>query len=168
MINKTLKKLFNKIIDSTPAWIGVFEIKVYNISKGTCKKKIIFNRIMNTGLDQLSETLLGNATDLEIKYLAVGTDNTPITDTDTQLGAEIFRTPPQAGPTKLGTGTIETEFILLDNEAVGSIREVGIFVGSTATSTVNTGTLLTRILWNYEKSNSEEIIIKRIDRIVRS
>jgi hypothetical protein len=68
----------------------------------------------------------------------------------------------------VSTGRIETTFTILDNEAVGIIREIGIFGGAAATSTPNSGTLIARVLWNKTKSSSEEITIKRIDRVVRA
>ena len=148
-------------------WFGEFVIQIYDKNTGELKEKRIKNRVMDTALNQLAETLLGNATDLEIKYLALGTDDTPITDADTQLGAEIFRTPPSVASVRTAVGQIETEFIVLDNEAVATIEEIGIFVGSTAGAGADTGTLLSRILWKKIKTDSEEITFKRIDKIVR-
>lgn len=148
-------------------WLGEFEITTCNKKTGEIKGETVKNRITNVALDKLAETLVGNAADLEIKYLAVGTSVSPLDDADTQLGAEIFRTVPVSGPSRTETGQIETEFTILDGEAVGNIREVAIFCGSTASGTANTGTMLTRILWKKDKSATEEITFKRIDRIRR-
>jgi len=147
---------------------GQFVIKVKNKITGETTEEIINNRIMNAALNKLVEVLEGNAPDLEIKYLAVGTGNTAITDTDTQLATEIFRTEPVVDTTRTATGQAETEFVLLDSEAVAQIEEIGIFCGSTAGAGANTGTLLSRILWSKNKTNSEEISIKRVDRMVRA
>lgn len=124
------------------------------------------NRIMNTVLDQFVGCYKGNSTDLEIFYLALGTGNTAITDTDTTLDNEIFRTQIST-QTDVGTGEILTEFIVLDTEAVAQIEEIGIFAGSTATSSADTGTLISRILWNKNKTASEEITFRRTDKVVR-
>lgn len=148
--------------------IGIFEIVTHNLKSGKIKQEEIHNRIMNASLNTLAGVLAGTVPDLEIKYLALGTDNTPITDLDTQLGAEIFRTQPTIDPALVSTGRIETTFTILDNEAVGAIKEIGIFGGSTATSTPNSGTLIARVLWDKTKSSSEEITIKRIDKVVRA
>jgi len=153
---------------SNIGWLGTFIIQVKNKATGKVSEEVIHNRIMNVVLNQLSDTLLGEIPDLEIKYLALGTSNTPVIDSQTQLGEEIFRTQAVNGPVRTQTGQIETEFTVLDTEAVGTIEEIGIFVGSTATGDPNTGTLLSRILWHKEKSNSEEITFKRIDRMVRA
>ena len=149
-------------------WQGKFIIRVKNKITGKVTEEVINNRVMNVVLNQLSDTLMGNAPDLEIKYLALGISNAPVSDNQTQLGEEIFRTQPVNGPVRTQTGQIETEFIVLDTEAVGTIEEIGIFVGSSATASADTGTLLSRILWHKEKTNSEEITIKRIDRMVRA
>jgi len=140
---------------------GSFEILV----NGKLEAKIN-NRVMNDVLDQMAELYQGNAADLEIKYLALGTDNTPVTDTDATLGNEIFRTP-IVSQSKVGTGEILTEFIVLDTEAVGNIEEIGIFGGTGATASADSGALISRILWPKVKSNSEEITFRRTDKVVR-
>jgi hypothetical protein len=140
---------------------GSFEILV----NGKLEAKIN-NRVMNDVLDQMAELYQGNAADLEIKYLALGTDNTPVTDTDATLGNEIFRTP-IVSQSKVGTGEILTEFIVLDTEAVGNIEEIGIFGGTGATASADSGALISRILWSKVKSNSEEITFRRTDKVVR-
>jgi hypothetical protein len=111
--------------------------------------------------------LKGDTADLEIKYLATGTSDVAVTDTDTQLGAEIFRTPITVGPIDVGVGHIEHRFSILDTESVGLIKEIGIFGGSTASITPNSGVLLSRVLWTKNKTNSIEITITRVDKVVR-
>lgn len=140
-------------------WQGKFIIKTKD---GT---EIINNKVMDTALSRLVKALSGNS-DIQIKYLALGTSDTPVTISDTKLGNEIFRTL-VSNQELTGVGELTTDFVILDNEAVGSIREMGIFGGSTATSAANSGILISRILWSKEKTNSEEINIKRIDHIGR-
>lgn len=127
--------------------------------------EVINNKVMDSALNGLVKALSGDS-NVQIKYLALGTSSAAITNTDTKLGNEIFRTP-ISNQELSGTGELTTDFIVLDSEAVGSIREMGIFGGSAATSTKDSGVLISRILWSREKTNSEEINIKRIDRIGR-
>lgn len=145
---------------------GTFIIETKDLQTGEIKTEVVKNKIMDTVLSQLIGALQGNSPNLEIKYCALGTSNTPITVLDTKLGNEIFRTPivSQSGT---ATGEVTTDFLVLATEAVGSIEEIGIFGGSTATSTKDTGTLISRILWSKTKTNSEELTIKRIDKILR-
>ena len=127
----------------------------------------INNRLMNTVLDKIVNCYLGTAPDLQIKYLALGTGNTAITNTDTTLDTEIFRTPVTT-QSNTGTGVVQTEFIVLDSEAVGNLEEVAIFGGASATAAADSGILLSRILWSKVKTNSEELNIVRTETISRA
>lgn len=147
-------------------WSGQFIIQTKDLKNGTVKTEIINNKVMDIVLNRLVRALQGVTPDLEIKYLALGTSNIPVTTSDTKLGNEIFRTP-ISNQELTATGELTTDFVVLDNEAIGSIREVGIFGGNTATSAPNTGILISRILWSKEKTSSEELNFKRIDRIGR-
>lgn len=148
-------------------WQGIWNIQIKNKDTGQIEETQIKNRVMNAALDELLKVLQGNTTDLEVAYLALGTSNTAVTDTQTQLGTEIFRTQLQSS-SKTGTGELTSLFIVLDSEAVGQIEEIGIFGGSSASASANSGTLISRILWSRNKTASEEIQFTRIDRIVRS
>jgi hypothetical protein len=147
-------------------WEGTFIIETKDINTGKSTTQVIHNRVMNTVLDQLVKTLKGENSDLEIKYLALGTSNIPVSLTDTKLGNEIFRTP-IVSQIVAGTGEITTDFTILETEAIGDIEEIGIFGGSTATASADTGTLISRILWSKVKTNSEEISFRRVDKIGR-
>jgi len=148
-------------------WKGYWSIKVIDkTTRKVIEEKIIKNKIMNTALDELLKVLQGGETDLEIKYMALGTSNTPVTPNELILGSEIFRTPPIA-QVKTGIGELTTTFSVLDNEAVAQIEEIGIFGGSSAGITMNTGKLISRILWSRNKTSNEEIQFTRIDRMVR-
>lgn len=145
---------------------GTFIIESKDVKTGQIKQEIVKNKVMDSVLNKLIGVLQGTAPDLQIKYLALGTSNTAVTTNDTKLGAEIFRTA-VVSQSATNTGEITTEFVILDNEAVGTIEEIGIFGGTTATLVADTGTLISRILWHKEKTNSEELSIKRIDKVGR-
>lgn len=77
-----------------------------------------------------------------ISYCAVGTSNTPASESDTQLGAEVARKPSaysRAGNIGTFSGFFNT------GEANTTIREIGFF-GGNATSTQNSGKLFNRIV----------------------
>ncbi len=147
-------------------WSGTFIIETKDKNTSKVKTEVIHNKVMNTVLDQLAKTLKGENPDLEIKYLALGTSNTPISLTDTKLGNEIFRTP-IVSQIVTGTGEITTDFTILETEAIGNIEEIGIFGGSTATIEADTGTLISRVLWSKVKTASEEFTIRRVDKVGR-
>lgn len=141
-------------------WIGSYEI----ISED--ERFIIKNLITDIGLNMLRDALNGDITTSEIKYLALGTVSTTPSNVDTQLGGEIFRTP-FVTSSKPGTGQLDKTAIVLDSEAVASIREIGIFAGSTATTTANSGIMVSRVLYSRNKTNLESIQIVRRDTIQR-
>ena len=154
-----------KIIESR-GWQGIIKVKIKNLVTGEEKKEILFNRLMNAALDEIIKPLYGEPANLELAYLALGTSNTPVNDTQEQLGNEIFRTQFQS-VTRTGTGEVISLAIVLDVEAVGTIEEIGVFAGSEATGDPDTGLMVSRILWHKVKTSTEEIQFSRIDRVVR-
>jgi hypothetical protein len=154
------------MINAKTFWDGVFEIKIKNKTTGEIKCEEIHNRLMNASLQELVKPLTGTAANLEIKYLALGTGTTAVTDNDATLATEILR----VADTLLSanaTGQVTSEFVVLDSEAVATIEEIGIFGGTSATLTANVGICISRILWHHVKTNSEEITFRRIDTILR-
>jgi hypothetical protein len=141
---------------------GVYNF--YSIKNG--KKKQIdekHNLVMTDVHYRIARAFLGYSLSLyyEIKYCAIGTDNTAVTATDSVLGAEVFRMPYVAIDNALTT-TVNASFYITTTDYVGSIEEVGIFGGSTASGTVDTGYLLSHVLWSYTKSGSEELLIEYV------
>lgn len=147
-------------------WAGTFIIETKDTKTGQVKQEIVKNKVMDNVLNKLIGVLQGTAPDLQTKYLALGTSDTAVTTSDTKLGAEIFRTA-VVSQSATNTGEITTEFVILDNEAVGTIEEIGIFGGDNATTEADSGTLISRILWHKEKTNAEEISVKRVDKVGR-
>lgn len=145
---------------------GLFEINIRSKTEDRNKIIVIKNRIMNVILNAFANAYIGTPSNFQVKYLAVGSSSAAVTDTDTILGNEIFRTQ-VTSQTRSGTGEASSDFVLLSTEANFNIKEIGIFGGTLATSTAGTGTLISRVLWDYTKTSSEEISIKRIDKIVR-
>jgi len=106
-------------------WVGEFKLTVKE--NGQVKEEVeIKNRITNTALDAIINILDNIDPDIDIKYLAIGTDNTPISDNDTQLGNEIFRTQFLRSDND-AVGQFTTTFTVLDTEAVGAWQEIGIW-----------------------------------------
>jgi len=132
------------------------------------KEEVIYNRVMNDWLNEVITMLVGTSSnDYEMGYLAFGTSATSITDADTQLSAEVFRTPVVA-INKIDVGRVQSTFFLADTEALFNIKEIGFFCGSAATGAANTGRMLSRILWNRDRtSGAAAINFTRIDTIGR-
>lgn len=146
-------------------WIGEFKIIIKH-KNGSIEEDYIKNRITNAALDAIINILDNLDPDLDIKYLAIGDDNSPIDDNDTTLGNEIFRAQFDTSNND-AIGQFTTTFTVLDSEAVGQWEEIGIFCGDAATASANTGTMLSRILYSRDKTSLEEIQFTRIDKVVR-
>lgn|SRR4030042_699971 len=141
--------------------IGKYEI--FEIKNNSSKKIDEFNNIItNLLLDELIGSLMGYNPNLEIKYIGLGTDNTAVAATDTLLGTEYCRSllidknltiPPTYGE-------IVVDFYLTSSEGNTTIEELGIFCGNNATSTADTGILISHVLWNYTKTSAVELLIR--------
>jgi hypothetical protein len=147
-------------------WQGQFDIFIKSQNGDWEHERTIKNTVVDSGLNLLREALRGTVTDAEIKYIAVGTSSASVTTSDTQLGSEVFR---KAVFSKsiVGTGAVQTIAILDDAEAVANIQEIGVFAGSTASVTANSGIMISRILYSRNKTNLESVQIQRTDTIAR-
>ncbi|MFA5130430.1 MAG: hypothetical protein WC477_05995 [Patescibacteria group bacterium] len=144
------------------AWTGRFEVYINGEYKETIK-----NMIMNAALDELVKPLYGGTPNLEIKYLAVGSNTAAVTVNDAALGTETFRCA-DSSLSATATGQVTSEFLILSTEAVGTIEEIGIFGGTSATLTADVGIMISHIAWHHVKTNTEEITFRRVDTLARA
>lgn len=146
-------------------WNGKFDIFIKSGDEWQ-HDKTIYNMITDIGLNFFRDALRGTITNAEITYIAVGTGSTAVSASDTQLANEIFRKPVYS-KSAIGTGALQTIGILTEAEAVANIQEIGIFAGTTASAVVNSGAMISRILYSRNKTNLESIQIQRTDTISR-
>jgi hypothetical protein len=157
-------------------WTGKVIIEKIRDNK-IVSKKTIYNLITNLALNEIVKSLYYEP-DMKLRYLAIGDDNTPAAASDEQLGNEIFRTP-IISQTITGTGEVTSRAIILDTEPFAAvpppvgfqcnIKEIGFFGGTSATSTIGTGTLISRIVLSplEAKYDNEQIAFTRVDTIER-
>ena len=148
-------------------WLGQFKVKTTNKETGNVSEEVVNNRITNNALDKIINILDNIDPNLDIKYLAIGTGTTALNDADTTLVTEIFRTQ-FVTSNNTSVGEFTTEFAILDSEAIATWGEIGIFCGDSATSSADTGVMLSRILFTKTKTSLEEVTITRIDRVSRA
>lgn len=120
--------------------------------------------INKLALNAIRNLMYGDATTLEINYMAFGDDNTAVTGVETQLVNEVIRVAILSN-SKPADYILQTIFDLLDSDGAVTIREVGFFADGTAT--VNSGTLVSRILYSRDKTSLETIQFTRRDTIGR-
>ncbi len=124
------------------------------------------NQLMKINQTVRTQMLLGTYTGaldaLQIKYFAFGTGTTAVTVNDTQLGSEQFRKilTQSSNPSD---GVVQTVVALSTSEANFNIKEIGVFAGPNASSTADSGTLVSRILCDIDKNSNIALNIIRTD-----
>jgi hypothetical protein len=145
-------------------WQGTLKIKAFDKDNNLIDETDLTNLITSAGKNLLAEALRESILDCEIKYVAIGSDNTTPNAADTTLGNETFRkavTSQIAG----GTGVTITNLYVAPEEAVGTIEEIGFFSGTFASATTDSGILFARVLYSRTKTAVESIQIERTDTI---
>ena len=121
------------------------------------------------GLNLIRDGLRGVATDIKIYYVAVGTDSTAPSASDTTLGAEVFRKVMTSTANGVSDGEATFTLALSPQDAVGEvIAEVGWFAGADASVTADTGVLMARVLYSHTKLASESINLVFNDSLTAS
>lgn len=147
-------------------WLGVVTFVVVGNDGKVKRRTTLRNHITTAGLNLIRDGLQGLATDLKVKYVATGTGTTAPADGDTKLQAEGFRTA-IAEYSQPGYGQMFTRVLLASGDSNFHIKELGWFAGVDATADPNTGVLVARVLYDYNKTVDSSVHIQRTDQIVR-
>lgn len=133
--------------------------------KGKLVKRLDFdNQLTNLYRNSVLNQLYGNAfNSLEIKYLGIGTGDAPASATDTQLGTEVFRMIPTSQT--ISDEYVQTIWVIPTQMGNFTYKEIGVFCGN-ATVTLNSGTMISRVNVNIEKTSSMEITFIRRDYVI--
>ena len=146
-------------------WQGDINIKSFDKDGNLVQEDKLKNLITTAGKNLLALALRESDTDCEIKFIAIGSDNTAVTTGDTTLGNETFRKAVTSQVAGGSAGVTITNLYVAPEEAVGTIEEIGFFCGSTASATTDSGTLFARVLYSRTKTAVESIQIERTDTI---
>lgn len=143
------------------------KVTVFDLDGNIIDVQKFKNLITNVGLNMMRDGLYGpgGAQDLEIKYFALGSDNTAPTLADTTLGTETFRKA-RTSQSKPGAGQQRYVQYIDPSEAIGVIEEFGWFAGAAATAAANSGIMVSHTLYSRVKTGLESIQIERTDRFV--
>lgn len=149
---------------------GEYEIEILDTVTGEREIQKLHNTLTNINKDIHLAMLLGittgySFTDLDIKYFAFGDGSTAATATQTKLINERFRKQITTKERPSGQNYVESIVSLGSPDANFVIREIGVFAGSTATSTKDSGKMISRIVVNIEKFENKIINIIRRDFI---
>jgi hypothetical protein len=123
------------------------------------------NLVVDSGLDLFALSLTSDNIKTQIKYFALGSDNTAPAAGDTDLASEQFRKPITTYTTGLNVGeTVTTGYVAPSEANSGdfTIGEIGWFAGS-ATIAANSGAMIARVVYNRAKTSGEALQIDRTD-----
>lgn len=150
-------------------WLGQWEVIIKSRSGNIIERTGIQpNLIMDVGLNMLRDTLNGVVTDGEIKYVAIGSGSTAPANGQSQLVSEQFRKSVTNQANTVNIGELETLVYITELEADSFLtQEIGWFAGAAASSAVNAGIMVARVLYNRQKNNLETWTIVRLDTIGR-
>ncbi len=149
-------------------WKTNVKITVRDLDGKILEVKHIKNLIPTVGLGMVIDLLEGLIADGKIKIMAVGSNATAPALGQTQLVAETFRKAytSMSEPTTISLKTIT---YIAPPEAVGLINEIGWFAGVGAlVGTPNSGIMVSRILYNRNKTAIESIQVERTDLITEA
>jgi hypothetical protein len=154
----------NILIAEAIPWRGVVRITVRRPgSRG--KVSVIENTITDAGRNLLARALWDDAGAVnEIRYLAVGDDNTAPTVADTALGNELFRKVVTSSSAGASVGEAINTIYLAPFDANFQIEELGFYAGA-ASPVPDSGTLVARVLYSKDKDNLEAIQVERTDTV---
>ena len=151
----------NTLVESAWPWTGIIEV-IARFADGTEQRDVFHNLIVDSGRNYARDILVGRVTGtVNINYVALGSSNTAVSSSQTQLVSEQFRkavTSFSAGSTGQG---ITTVYIATGEATAFTINEIGWF--AQGTSTANSGTMIARVLYNLAKTPLESLQISRQD-----
>jgi len=152
---------------SKTKWQTNVKVTVFDLRGNIIDVQEFRNLITNVGLNMMRDGLYGpgGAQDLEIKYFAIGSDNTAPVVADTTLGTETFRKA-RTSQSKPGTGQQTYVQYIDPTEAIGVIEEFGWFAGAAAGAGADSGIMVSRVLYSRVKTALESLQIERTDTFV--
>ncbi|MGZ6321555.1 MAG: hypothetical protein ACXWQR_19905 [Ktedonobacterales bacterium] len=153
-----------RIDDTWPGWTGTIRVVIRDRRGRFAKGGGTFkNLIVDAGLNLMRDALIGAATDVRIRYVALGTSSTAPASSDTRLGTEVFRKPVTSQIAGGSAGQAITTVYISPQDANVGIQEIGWFAGPSATATANSGVMIARVLYAHTHTNLESINIQRAD-----
>jgi hypothetical protein len=146
------------IINNGVSVEGRYKIEGYDLDGNLINPETVYNVVTQLFFNSIFAFLNLNTTPSEtlyINYFAVGSGTTTAAKTDTTLETEVFR---KSVTQKTYTSTVFSCVCELSPaEAVGTIREFGIFAN--ATDVADDGLLISRVNVNIEKNAATKYVI---------
>ncbi len=145
-------------------WTENIKIDVIGTTGNLIDTTQFHNQVTDGALNWLADSLRKSTQDNEIKYMGWGSSNLAVSTAHTTLSSETGRKL-ITSQTSSNVGVCETVCYISPTEAIGSIKEIAWFAGSSATATVDTGRMISRVLYSRTKTPLESITITRTDSL---
>jgi hypothetical protein len=158
VIEKALDTLtHNRFRYTTTAYKTEYDQLMQGLRKYKVREALVKNIVPTVGRAVIAQRLAGVLTYTgTINYGALGTSSTAVTNSDTQLGAEVFRKVPAVVSASSNVATLQ--FFFTKTETSGTYQEWGVFIDGTASA--NTGQMLSHLLTGgWTKSSSETMTV---------
>ena len=148
-------------------WTTNVKVTVFDLDGNIKDIQEFHNLITTVGLGMVIDMLDGAVADGEIKYMAVGSDNTAPALADMTLGTEAFRKIMTTQTQPTASSLLSTVYVS-PSEAVGVIEELGWFAGAAAGAGADSGIMVSRVLYSRNKTALESIQVERTDTIAEA
>ena len=146
-------------------WKTNIKVTAFDLQGNILDVQEFHNLIMTVGKNMFRDALKGTVTDLQIKYLAWGSDNTAVAAEQTTLVAEMDRKAKTLQADGADGVLVTTTYIAPYEANTPKIEELAWFAGAGATDTVDTGIMISRVLYSYQKTELVSLQIERTDTI---
>ena len=149
-------------------WQTNIQITARDLHGTVLEVKEFHNLLTTVGLGMVIDLMqAGGPADGKIRYVGIGSDNTPPALGQTQLVTETFRKAVTSMAEVTAT-SLKTIVYIAPAEAVGAIEEIGWFSSPTAGAGANTGIMISRVLYSRNKTALESLQIERTDTIAEA
>src|SRR5574344_250984 len=134
---------------------GHYTIEGYDADGKLVERHEVDNILTSALYTMIFNFLNASAQSVSITHMATGTGTVSPSQSDTAMGAELFRKAPASKIA--GTDTVTCKLILLPAESNGTITELGVFCNGT--DTAGSGTLISHASCNIVKTATTKYLL---------
>jgi len=156
-IGLTVSQMLKRLQGNNVGLTGKHKFIFTDVETGEVTTKEYKNLVVNSCKNMIAQRLGGQGNFCNITYGAVGTLAIAPVDSDTTLGAELSRK--AVSSINVSGALVKITVYFTAAEGNGSLREYGLF-GESATSLIDSGTMIIHALINEEKTSSKTLTIE--------
>ncbi len=143
-------------------WDWKSNVRIIVLESGLIVSEFVTHNVITRSSLTLARDALRGTGDLTIQQVGVGAGATTPTDEDTDMDDERLRVDIILRQAISIDALLTTAYVAPEEANTFTINELG-WWGEDATDTLGTGTLMSRVLYNYTKGALESLQIDRLD-----